>query len=736
MSFFTELQRRNVVRVGVAYTVVSWVVAQVAEFAFESFGAPEWAIKSLVVLLLIGLVPVLVFAWIYEMTPEGLKKEKDVDRTTSITPQTGRRIDRVIIGTLAVAVAFFAADKYLWHSHTGDVIDAAPVAETVETVQADDGPPEKSVAVLPFIAMSDGPDDEFFADGLTVEILNSLAQLPELLVTARTSAFVFKGDNLPSVPDIARQLGVRHVVEGSVRRSGDRLRVTAQLIRASDGFHLWSKNYDSTSADAIQVQENIAERIAVALDVVLDEEKSAAMRKAGLRDVEAFTAYQKGIKLFNEAHGQLDIVSGLRAANEYFDKVIERVPNYPDVYTRHADLYTHMLNDHVWGVRGNLYTEEEAAAAYPAAIADLQAALRHTDNRDELLQRELDLAFVQGNWRGLVARTRRALESDVCDESNWMSSIANVVGLSEAHIEQSKRIVACDPLRSISWFNLARALLWAGRHEEAVEAAREGLERARLKQQELELGARNIQQQVEELGGDVTELAGTLPEAVEVETWQQELDRLQEKITRLEPVNLAAIQEYEEESKRKDYLDSQNDDLCEALTTLENAIAKIDRKTRTRFKETFERVNKGVQELFPRLFGGGHGYLELTGEDLLTTGVSIMAQPPGKRISNLQLLSGGEKALTAVAFVFSIFRLNPAPFCLLDEVDAPLDDANVIRFSNMVKEMSDTVQFIFVTHNKITMEMAYQMSGVTMREPGVSRLVQVDIDEAAALAAE
>ncbi|MBT8064508.1 MAG: AAA family ATPase, partial [Gammaproteobacteria bacterium] len=167
----------------------------------------------------------------------------------------------------------------------------------------------------------------------------------------------------------------------------------------------------------------------------------------------------------------------------------------------------------------------------------------------------------------------------------------------------------------------------------------------------------------------------------------------------------------------------------------ENAIAKIDRKTRTRFKETFERVNKGVQELFPRLFGGGHAYLELTGEDLLTTGVGIMAQPPGKRVSSLHLLSGGEKALTAVAFVFAIFRLNPAPFCLLDEVDAPLDDANVVRFSTMVREMSESVQFIVVTHNKITMEMARQLSGVTMREPGVSRLVQVDIEEAAALAA-
>jgi chromosome segregation protein len=267
------------------------------------------------------------------------------------------------------------------------------------------------------------------------------------------------------------------------------------------------------------------------------------------------------------------------------------------------------------------------------------------------------------------------------------------------------------------------------------DAIRQDLERARLQQQERELNARAIQRQVEELGGNVEELAADLADEAEPEDWDAQLEQLQVKISRLEPVNLAAIQEFEEEQKRKEYLDAQNDDLCSALNTLENAIAKIDRKTRTRFKETFELVNKGVQELFPRLFGGGHAYLELTGEDLLTTGVSIMAQPPGKRISSLHLLSGGEKALTAVAFVFAIFRLNPAPFCLLDEVDAPLDDANVVRFSSLVKEMSESVQFVFVTHNKITMEMARQMSGVTMREPGVSRLVQVDIDEAASLAA-
>ena len=171
------------------------------------------------------------------------------------------------------------------------------------------------------------------------------------------------------------------------------------------------------------------------------------------------------------------------------------------------------------------------------------------------------------------------------------------------------------------------------------------------------------------------------------------------------------------------------------LATLESAIRKIDRETRSRFKETFDLVNGGLQELFPRVFGGGSASLEMTGEDLLDTGVSILARPPGKKNSTIHLLSGGEKALTAIALVFSIFQLNPAPFCMLDEVDAPLDDANVGRYARMVREMSEKVQFVFITHNKITMEMADHLMGVTMHEPGVSRLVSVDVDEAAELAA-
>ncbi|QGX41444.1 chromosome segregation protein SMC [Permianibacter aggregans] len=213
------------------------------------------------------------------------------------------------------------------------------------------------------------------------------------------------------------------------------------------------------------------------------------------------------------------------------------------------------------------------------------------------------------------------------------------------------------------------------------------------------------------------------------------LTEIAEKIQRLGAINLAAIEEFQTQSERKTYMDAQFDDLTKALETLEDAIRKIDHETRSKFKDTFDFVNKTFQELFPKVFGGGHAYLEMTGEDLLDTGITLMARPPGKRNSTIHLLSGGEKALTAIALVFSIFQLNPAPFCMLDEVDAPLDDANVGRFCNLVKEMSKSVQFIYISHNKIAMEMGEQLCGVTMQEPGVSRIVAVDIDEAAAMAA-
>jgi chromosome segregation protein len=273
------------------------------------------------------------------------------------------------------------------------------------------------------------------------------------------------------------------------------------------------------------------------------------------------------------------------------------------------------------------------------------------------------------------------------------------------------------------------------RAEQEVQAVRAHLEQERLAAQMFEVQRAGIAEQLEEDELNLEIILAEMPEGTEVKPLEEELESLAGRITRLGPINLAAIDEYKTESERKNYLDAQNADLMEALETLENAIKRIDRETRTRFKETFDQVNKSLQELFPKVFGGGHAYLELTGEELLDTGITIMARPPGKRNSTIHLLSGGEKALTAIALVFSIFRLNPAPFCMLDEVDAPLDDANVGRYARMVEEMSSQVQFIYITHNKNAMEMAHQLLGVTMHEPGVSRLVTVDVDEAAELAA-
>jgi len=271
--------------------------------------------------------------------------------------------------------------------------------------------------------------------------------------------------------------------------------------------------------------------------------------------------------------------------------------------------------------------------------------------------------------------------------------------------------------------------------EQLSQELREQVGQQKLAWQEIKVRGETLLEQIAESGFELAALVEELDEAATVATWEEEAERLATRIQRLGPINLAAIEEYDEQSERKKYLDAQHEDVTSALETLENAIRKIDRETRTRFKETFDKVNSGLQAMFPRLFGGGHAYLELTGEDLLDTGVTVMARPPGKRNSTIHLLSGGEKALTAVALVFSIFELNPSPFCMLDEVDAPLDDANVGRFCDMVREMSERVQFIFITHNKITMDLANQLTGVTMHEPGVSRLVAVDVDEAVQLAA-
>ncbi len=270
--------------------------------------------------------------------------------------------------------------------------------------------------------------------------------------------------------------------------------------------------------------------------------------------------------------------------------------------------------------------------------------------------------------------------------------------------------------------------------ENDSQVFQEKLQAERINENQLVTLQRSLEDQIKEKGHDLHKLLSELEETATLDSWETRASALENKINRLGPINLAAVDEYNTEFERKTYLDKQNAELEDALSVLQNAMKKIDSETRTKFKETFDALNGNLQILFPKLFGGGHAYLDLIGDDLLDTGVVLMARPPGKKNASIHLLSGGEKALTAIALVFSIFKLNPAPFCMLDEVDAPLDDSNVARYATLVKEMASDIQFIYITHNKISMREAEQLMGVTMHEPGVSRLVSVDVNQAVEMA--
>jgi chromosome segregation protein len=388
------------------------------------------------------------------------------------------------------------------------------------------------------------------------------------------------------------------------------------------------------------------------------------------------------------------------------------------------------------GGRQRLAEQRDAAgrAAREARDAGHQLALQLESQRSRLQSLDQALARMSQQREQLEARqSELSAQLSGGDEPLEQLQRQRQAALDQRLLVEKDLATARSAVEAVE-AELRRYEQQRQRADQQALLLRERLQQQRLEEQAQAIRADALVAAIVEAGLLLEDVLAGLPEGAEMVRWQQALSDIEHKIRRLEPVNLAAISEYGEQAQRKEYLDAQHADLTSALDTLEDAIRKIDRETRGRFKDTFDRVNAGVQELYPRLFGGGHAYLELTGEDLLDTGVAIMARPPGKRVSNISLLSGGEKALTAVALVFAIFRLNPAPFCLLDEVDAPLDEANVGRFCQLVGEMSEKVQFLFVTHNKATMEAASQLAGVTMREPGVSRLVSVDLAEASRLA--
>ena len=452
-QLFKELKRRNVFRVGIAYVVVAWLILQVVDLVLDAVPAPAWVMQVFLLGTAVGLPVALLFAWAFEMTPEGVKREKDVDRSQSITRQTGRKLDYVIFAVLISAVAILLVDKFVRQDET------AGIAVT-----------DKSVAVLPFVAMSSGPDDEYFADGLTEEILNSLAQLPDLLVSARTSAFYFKGQDIP-VGEIALKLGVAHIVEGSVRRDGEQLRVTAQLVRASDGFHLWSDTYDRSAGSSFAVQSDIAEKVAASLDVVLDDEQRESMREIGLRDPEAFVAYQKGVEIFQLAHGKTDRLAMLERANTYFDRALQLAPDLTAAYELHADYYAHVIIDS--GI--NDVTTATIEDARQELKQDFENAIRHALTDTHSLSLAFDLAFLLGDWDRLPSMFGELVGNAGCERPSWLDIYGFAFQLADESIPLIQQALECDPMNWSYWTTLTHAKIWAGDAEAAIEIARNGL---------------------------------------------------------------------------------------------------------------------------------------------------------------------------------------------------------------------------------------------------------------------
>lgn len=468
MGLVSELRRRNVFRVGVAYIVAAWLIIQVSETIFPLFGLGDTPARVVVILLAIGFPLFLVFSWAFEITPAGLKLEKDIRRVESVSRNTGKKLDRIIIVLLALAVSYLAIDKFVVDPSR----DAALVEETARQIRSDvlvESLGEKSIAVLPFVPLSSGEDDSYFADGLTEEILSSLAQLPDLRVTGRSSSFFFKGQNVP-VPEIAAQLNVAHIVEGSVRRDAKQVRITAQLVRASDGFQLWSQTYDRTSDDIIAIQEDIAENVAEALDVVLDDDARRIMRSAGIRDVEAFIAYNKGLDAFAAAHMNYPYASEpLAIANAFFDRALEAAPGLTAARLLKADLASHVIHEIAAGYRDEKFSGE-AQEVLSALQAEYDLAWRTSPPGNQRAILDVERTLFREDWSGLRAKVQNAVQPGRCPQINRASEYLGPFGWAEQWVEKHREALVCDPMDNLAITHLPLLLTWAGDPDAALRA--------------------------------------------------------------------------------------------------------------------------------------------------------------------------------------------------------------------------------------------------------------------------
>ena len=498
-GLFQELRRRNVVRVGVAYVIVGWVFVQIAQLLFEAFAAPEWVIKVVVALVALGFPFMLIFAWAFELTPEGLKKTREVDADDSITGQTGQKLNYVIIAALVLALAYS-----IWGREVGK--DATPTIQVAEDVVAESQPTEdaaaaqrRSIAVLPFVNMSSDEEQEWFADGLTEEILNSLAKAPDLLVSSRTSSFVYKGSSAP-ITEIATELGVDHVLEGSVRRGRDQVRITAQLIRANDGFHLWSETFDRSLDDIIAIQEEIAVQIAQALETAMDPEALKNMMSVGTSSVAAYDAYVTGLGAFTATGGGGN-PRGALAAREAFERAVELDPEFARAWFYLSTFWSLQSNNNQMLAGITELTQEETLAkrdetlanaianeddpvtmlSYRAAQAADRFDFRQADRlfKQYVAERPNDnLAFVQmingAGVLGLHDETAEIMRQRYESEGELRREFANIAAQelrrpedAEFSLEIGNKSIELYGDDMTLMYQVHRLLLWAGDTERA-----------------------------------------------------------------------------------------------------------------------------------------------------------------------------------------------------------------------------------------------------------------------------
>jgi TolB-like protein len=459
MSFFSELKRRNVFRVGIAYVLMGWVLLQAADFALDLVEAPNWVMRVFFIAVVMGLPVALFFAWAFELTPEGIKRESDIDRAQSITPRTGRKLDRAIIGFLGLAVLLLLADRFGGQPDPASTASTQPAQTQTATPAERTDPAEaamQSIAVLPFVNMSSDPEQEYFSDGLAEELLNRLAKIDQLRVAARTSSFQFKGQNL-DVADIGRQLSVDHVLEGSVRKAGNRLRITAQLINAENGFHLWSETYEREMDDVFAIQDEISGAITRALQLELGMAQTDATPTSNLE------AYQ----LFLRARYLLALRGGenLQRATGFFDQAIALDPEFARAYSGAA--FTWSLLPSYAGVSTTLTREK--VSHYAQRAMELEP-----DNPESYAA----LARIKASFDGAV-REAGALFKKAYELSPKNVDVVNLYGdylfrvgkWDEAEIME-RRSVELDPLAAVHYSDLAFVLLQTGKYDEALDIAR------------------------------------------------------------------------------------------------------------------------------------------------------------------------------------------------------------------------------------------------------------------------